>query len=428
MPYPITWQPGEILGRNYVPRSNWLDAGTSTTDITPWTSGSLAPRDVANGLGTVNRLAGFTATRVKLDGLGVVAGAQYLLRVLAWATDSAQTVKVGLLPNGSFQTAPITGYDATIPTTSGYVWHEILLTVPPGPYKNAVNADYTPTALDLVFTTTSASAFAVVMVRLDEPGSPISGRLDGGLPDDARFSYEWTGTANRSASTATSLTVYPTPTETPDEPPLASFTASTADLTVTVDASGSSDPEDGVLGYAWTFGDGATASGPTASHTYAEDGVYTVALTVSDPTGNVATATKTVDISLVLDTDPPPVPEEPDAPSLPISGVVADVVTFMGRTGDAALEALAEQHVPVMAELVNAYVRGNGPVRTGLALGEFSFPADLRAVVITASARLLSNPAQLESESSDGYAARGSFSSFSLAEQAVLHRYRRRVA
>ena len=113
----------------------------------------------------------------------------------------------------------------------------------------------------------------------------------------------------------------------------------------------------------------------------------------------------------------------PTYPSL-----AARVVAFMGRTGDTALEALADDHVGVVSEYVNAYVRGNGPVRNGLGLGELDFPPDLAAVVVTATARLLNNPAQLESESADGYATRGNFSSFSLAEQAILHRYRRRAA
>jgi PKD repeat protein len=59
---------------------------------------------------------------------------------------------------------------------------------------------------------------------------------------------------------------------------------------VQFDGSGSSDPDDAVLLYSWTFGDGtcAGASPPakcsmaSPSHTYADDGVYTVTLTVSD--------------------------------------------------------------------------------------------------------------------------------------------------
>jgi subtilisin family serine protease len=51
---------------------------------------------------------------------------------------------------------------------------------------------------------------------------------------------------------------------------------------VTFDGTGSSDPDGDDLSYAWSFGDGATGTGPTPSHTYLDDGEYTVTLTVSD--------------------------------------------------------------------------------------------------------------------------------------------------
>jgi hypothetical protein len=64
--------------------------------------------------------------------------------------------------------------------------------------------------------------------------------------------------------------------------PAPSFTSSSNGLTVSVDASGSSD-EDGTLeAFSWDFGDGSTGEGATASHTYAAPGTYTVKLTVSD--------------------------------------------------------------------------------------------------------------------------------------------------
>lgn len=156
---------------------------------------------------------------------------------------------------------------------------------------------------------------------------------------------------------------------------------------------------------------------------------YTIGVWPYDAVGNHPTTPTVEATTSAPDPDPDPDPDPEPEPE-PITGLPADVVAFMGRTGDPGVEALAAEHVPVMAELVNAYVRGKGPVRTGLGLGEFSFPPDLRAVVITASARLIANPAQLESESADGYAARGAFVGFSLAEQAILHlaRYRRRVA
>ncbi|SEI02395.1 MULTISPECIES: PKD domain-containing protein [unclassified Leifsonia] len=87
----------------------------------------------------------------------------------------------------------------------------------------------------------------------------------------------------------------------PNQPPVASFTASTNGLTVSVDGTGSSDPDGTIAGYAWDFGDGATATTATASHAYASGGTYTVTLTVTDNRGGTNAATKPVTV-----TAPPP--------------------------------------------------------------------------------------------------------------------------
>ncbi|MEM7220381.1 MAG: PKD domain-containing protein [Pseudomonadota bacterium] len=81
-------------------------------------------------------------------------------------------------------------------------------------------------------------------------------------------------------------------------PPVANFTASPEvgliPLAVTVDGAASSDPNGTVDSYAWDFGDGATASGQIATHSYAAVGSYTITLTVTDNDGATNTTTRTV--------------------------------------------------------------------------------------------------------------------------------------
>lgn len=78
--------------------------------------------------------------------------------------------------------------------------------------------------------------------------------------------------------------------------PVAYFTTTTTGRSVAVDASGSSDPDGTLAGYAWSFGDGTTATGPTASHLYSTTGDKTITLTVTDNSGLSSQTTRTVTV------------------------------------------------------------------------------------------------------------------------------------
>jgi PKD repeat protein len=76
----------------------------------------------------------------------------------------------------------------------------------------------------------------------------------------------------------------------PNRAPVASIAVTTAAAdrkegsAIQFNGSGSSDPDGDALTYLWAFGDGKTSTQMNPSHAYADDGTYTVRLTVSDGT------------------------------------------------------------------------------------------------------------------------------------------------
>ena len=108
------------------------------------------------------------------------------------------------------------------------------------------------------------------------------------------YTVSLTVTDNRGATTTTTRQVQ---VQVPNLTPTANFTSSCAGLTCTFDGTSSSDPDGALQSFEWTFGDGATATGPTAEHSYDEAGSYTVSLTVTDD--DDVTNTKTAGVSVI---------------------------------------------------------------------------------------------------------------------------------
>jgi PKD repeat protein len=106
-----------------------------------------------------------------------------------------------------------------------------------------------------------------------------------------------TVTDNR-GGTAT-MTVPVTSAAPPNVPPVASFTSACTFLACSFDGSGSSDPDGTITSYAWDFGDGSTATGPTATHSFAAGGTFNVALTVTDNSGAPTTLAKQITVAPV---------------------------------------------------------------------------------------------------------------------------------
>lgn len=79
--------------------------------------------------------------------------------------------------------------------------------------------------------------------------------------------------------------------------PVAAFSSTTDKLAVNVTGAASTDADGSISSYAWTFGDGATGTGVTASHTYATAGDYVITLTVTDNAGATGTVSHTVTVT-----------------------------------------------------------------------------------------------------------------------------------
>ena len=75
------------------------------------------------------------------------------------------------------------------------------------------------------------------------------------------------------------------------QPPVAAATVRCVDLRCSADGTASSDPDGGTLtSYAWSWGDGTTGTGATATHDYATPGTYPVVLTVTDSAGSTGSS------------------------------------------------------------------------------------------------------------------------------------------
>ncbi|MEZ4695553.1 MAG: PKD domain-containing protein [Rhodothermales bacterium] len=108
--------------------------------------------------------------------------------------------------------------------------------------------------------------------------------------------------------------------------PRASFSATprsgTSPLSVTFNASGSSDSDGTIVSYNWTFGDGGSGSGVSQQHTYSNPGTYSARLTVRDDDGGTATATTTITVSASNNAP------TASAQATPVSGTAPLTVSF----------------------------------------------------------------------------------------------------
>jgi len=167
---------------------------------------------------------------------------------------------------------------------------------------------------------------ADIQVNANHGIAPFEVILDAGLSSDSDGNivlYSWQFGDGSSATGVTSSHIYNTPgtyiviltvtdnvgasdTETlqieviSNQPPEASMVLSRvsgyAPLAIDFDASGSSDSDGSIVEYDWDFGEEATGSGSSVSHTYSTPGSHTVTLAVTDDKGAVDSATAVIEV------------------------------------------------------------------------------------------------------------------------------------
>lgn len=237
----------------------------------------------------------------------VAPGAAYSLRI----TEPAGTETLYLFA----ATSPLPQF----PTTFGTGFP--LLSTNPSAFRNSVlstmqsqlpNGEW---AYDTLSFQVVSSAPAVGTLRVETAPSGAAVRIDGanvgtspaqrsGLAPGShtvqvsRSGYQ-TATQSATVNAGTTTTVHITlvPIQSND-PPVASFSHSPASPAVGeathFDASASYDPDGSIVSYAWSFGDGSSASGVVVSHAFPSGKAYDVRLTVTDNDGSTDTETRSV--------------------------------------------------------------------------------------------------------------------------------------
>ena len=200
------------------------------------------------------------------------------------------------------------------------------------------------TAPTASFSSIGASGHAPLAIGFDATASAD--------PDGVIVSYEWDfgdgATASGATTThtfaegtwtvtltvtdnagATALATEAVVADSPNQGPSAVIGAdpTTGDypLAVSVDGSGSTDPDGTITDYAWDFGDGNTAAGATASHTYTSEGTYTITLYVTDDDGEVGSAIQAITVNV-----PPNLPPTATFSANPTSGHAPLAVSVNG--------------------------------------------------------------------------------------------------
>jgi PKD repeat protein len=182
----------------------------------------------------------------------------------------------------------------------------------------------------------------------------VTAVLDGGVESIASNTIVYAAEASGTGSE-----------EPPSEPnaPLAAVIAASPGLTgqapfsVAFSGSQSTGP---ISSYAWDFGDGESAAGATASHTYQSTGSYTATLTVSDAAGT--TSQSTANLTITESSQPPPPAQTAPVPVISSSASVGDAPLTVQFDGSGSTSA----QLPIVSY---AWDFGDGASATGATVG-----------------------------------------------------------
>jgi len=302
---------GLPAGLSIAPSTGLITGSPTTVGISMAT---VTATDVSGPVGsttfqwTVNAADSATVQVTNPGAQTATAGKGAVLQIRASDSDSgALTYSATGLPAG-LSIGASTGVISGTPTTAGQSNVIVTATDASGP-SAAASFTWTITPAPTVAVTNPGAQTGTVgdavtlQIHASDSDSGALTYVVSGLPAGLGINQS-SGEISGTPTTAGDSTVTVTATDAsgPDgqatfswsvagSPPTAAFTLSPATTLVgspvVFDGASSSDPNSGgsISSYAWSFGDGAAATGATPSHTYVHAGTYTVTLTVKDSLG-----------------------------------------------------------------------------------------------------------------------------------------------
>ncbi|MGY1594183.1 PKD domain-containing protein, partial [Geodermatophilus sp. SYSU D00708] len=295
--------------------------------------------------------------------------------------DSGGRLSFGLTARGQDRVTRYTTVRSSAPVNDGK-WHHVVATVGAGGTTLYVDGEQVAANPTLTRANTRVGpAYWMVGTGIltGAPDAPSSASLNGSVDEvavyPATLSAEQVAAHHAAADAAAPA---------PNVAPTAAFTAAAEALAVSVDGSGSADADGSVASYAWDFGDGATGTGRTASHTYRQAGTYPVRLTVTDDDGATATTSRQVTVTA------PPTGggEEPPAGAIAADAFGRTVSAGLGTAdvGGAWTASVGASRLSVTPGTAVLGLPGAGN-NTGAYLGDVSLTdADVRAKLALSAA------------------------------------------